>query len=348
MLHVLPHRGGGAEYYIDLLERLPSYEHRRVALSSSRSPLAALPSIVRRFPGVSRQAATADLLHVHGDVAAALSGPLLKRHRGVITSHGLHLLRRLRPRARTVFVRALGAAVANARVTICTSAVEREELSALLPSARERLVVIGNGVPSPPPADGRRRLATRSSLGVHEQDVLFLFLGQLEPRKDPMAAIAAARAARERGLPVVLALAGEGPLYGQAAAAAGPAVRVLGFRSDSQRLLEAADVFVLPSAREGLSFALLEAMAWSLPSIVCDGAGNPEAVGDGGLIVPFGSSQALAGAFVQLAGDGGLRTRLGAAARARVAVKFSLERFLDATREVYERALGLSDASRSS
>jgi glycosyltransferase involved in cell wall biosynthesis len=276
VLHVLPHRGGGGEYYIDLLGGLAEYEHQRVAFSSSRSLLPAMPAIVRNWPGVARRANAADLLHVHGDVAAALSWPLLRRNRGVVTSHGLHLLRRLEGPARRPFVGALRAALEGARVTICTSEVEREELTALLPAAAaERLVTIDNGVPTPPAPDAARRAATRAALGVEESEALFLFLGQLEPRKAPLAAVAAAQTARAHNLPVVLAVAGEGPLYDRVVAAAGPAVRALGFRSDVQPLLEAADVFVLPSAREGLSFALLEAMAWGLPVVVCDGPGNP-------------------------------------------------------------------------
>ena len=225
---------------------------------------------------------------------------------------------------------------------ICTSEAERDELTSLLPPAlHKRLVVIHNGVPRPPASSPARRAATRASLDIEEDDVLFLFVGQLDATKDPLAAIAAAQAAREQSLPAVLALAGDGPLAGIVAAAEGPAVRPLGFRSDVQLLLEAADVFVLPSAREGLSFALLEAMAWGLPAIVCDGSGNPEAVGDAGLVVPFDEPHALAEAFSRLTANGALRTRLGAAARDRAAREFDVGRFLDQTRAVYERALEL-------
>jgi glycosyltransferase involved in cell wall biosynthesis len=342
VLHVLPHPGGGGEIYVDLLSGMPTYDHRRVALSPGPSPLRALPAIIHRRPGIARQAAVADLVHVHGDVTAALSGPLLRRCPGVITSHGLSRLRRIGRFARPVFVGALRTAVTSARVTICTSEAEREELSALLPPAmHDRLVVVFNGVPMPPAPSLDRRVATRSGLGVGEDDVLFLFVGGLEPSKDPLAAIAAVQAACEQSLPAVLALAGDGPLAGLVARAEGPAVRPLGFRSDVQLLLEAADVFVLPSAREGQSFALLEAMAWGLPPIVCDGSGNPEAVGDAGLVVPLDEPRALAEAFTRLTADGALRARLGAAARDRAAREFGVERFLDQTRAVYERALEL-------
>src|SRR5947209_20616352 len=70
VLHVLPHRGGGGEVYVDMLERLAGYTHERVYLSSGRSPASGLVSI----PGglltaAARARAAADLLHPHGDVA---------------------------------------------------------------------------------------------------------------------------------------------------------------------------------------------------------------------------------------------------------------------------------------
>ncbi|HEY8303190.1 MAG TPA: glycosyltransferase family 4 protein [Solirubrobacteraceae bacterium] len=340
VLHVLPHPGGGGETYVDLLDDMPGYEHRRVALSPGPSPLRAVPAIVRRWRGIAREAAAVDIVHVHGDVTAALSVALLRRHRGVITSHGLSRLRRIGRFARPFFVAALRAAVGSALVTICTSEAEREELCVLLePGLRERLVVVFNGVSAAPVSSPRRREETRAGLGVSGEEVLFLFVGGLEAGKGPLEAIAAAQAVAEQGLPVVLALAGDGPLAGAVGAAAGPAVRPLGFRSDVQLLLEAADVFVLPSAREGLSFALLEAMAWGLPAVVCHGSGNPEVVGEAGLVVALDDPSALAEAFRRLIGDAALRVRLGAAARERAVREFGVEVFLERTRAIYEHVL---------
>ena len=75
---------------------------------------------------------------------------------------------------------------------------------------------------------------------------------------------------------------------------------------------------MLPSRREGLSFAVLEAMGHGLAMVVADGAGNPEAVGDAGLVLPAGDERAFADALARLAADAALRASLGAAARARV------------------------------
>src|SRR5918997_540276 len=118
VLHVLPHRGGGAETYIDLLEGLPDVAHARFALSASRTPGGAATSLPRRYPRLLRAVRTADLVHVHGDAAAILALPVRP---GVFTTHGLHLLRRADGVAGAAVRAGVRAAVAAARATVCTS-----------------------------------------------------------------------------------------------------------------------------------------------------------------------------------------------------------------------------------
>lgn len=341
VLHVLPHRGGGAETYIDLLEGMEGYVHERVPLSSTREPLRSLPSILVRWPRIARRARGADLVHAHGDVASSLALPLLRSRPSVVTTHGLHFLRRAGgPRARAART-AMRAVVGAAARTVCTSTVERDELVTVLgPAVADRLVVVHNGVALPPEAGAEERRAARAALDLTEDDVAALYLGRLEERKEPLVAVEAARRARERGAPVVLLVAGEGPLAGEVAARSGPALRPLGHRSDPERLLTAADLLLLPSAREGLAMAALEAMAHGLATIVSDGPGNPEAVGNAGVVVPVGDLEAWTEALVALAPDPDERARLGAAARARVADEFSVERFLSGIGHAYDAALG--------
>jgi glycosyltransferase involved in cell wall biosynthesis len=341
VLHVLPHRGGGAETYIDLLEGMEGYLHERAALSSAREPLRSLPSIARRWPGIARRARRADIVHAHGDVASSLVLPLLRSRPSVVTTHGLHFLRRAGgPRARAART-AMRAVVGAAARTVCTSTAERDELVALLgPAVADRLVVVHNGVPLPPEAGAEERGAARAALDVADDEVVALYLGRLEERKEPLVAVEAARRARERGAPVVLLVAGEGPLAGEVAARSGPAVRPLGQRADPDRLLAAADVLLLPSAREGLAMAALEAMAHGVATVVSDAPGNPEAVGDAGVVAPVGDLEAWTDALVRLTADPDERARLGAAARARVAHEFSVERFLSGIGHAYDSALG--------
>ena len=334
VLHLLPHRGGGAETYIDLLAGLPDVAHTRFALSASPSPLDAARSVPRRYRALWRAARRADVVHVHGDAAAILALPVRP---AVLTTHGLHLLRRAGGLAGHAVRLGYSGAVAAGDVTLCTSRAERDELRGLLPtSLHPRLEVVVNGI-EPPVPDPAARAAARAQLGLGESDVAGLFLGELSERKDPLTAVRAAIAA---GPPFVLLLAGTGPLEHELRAHASSSVRVLGHRRDVPTLLSAADVFVLPSRREGLSFAVLEAMGHGLAMVVADGAGNSEAVGTAGIVLPGGDAERFAAAFRRLAGDPSARAALGAAARDRVLTEFTLERMRAGVLAAYRRAHG--------
>jgi glycosyltransferase involved in cell wall biosynthesis len=144
-------------------------------------------------------------------------------------------------------------------------------------------------------------------------------------------------------------MAGDGPLRSEveriAATSGTEAVRVLGFRNDIRKVLAAADFFVLSSQREGLSFSLLEAMSVGLPAVVSDGPGNPDAVGDTGIVVSFGDAEAFARAFRRLIVDEPMRLRLGARARDRVTTRFRADEMISRTRSLYDAVLSKGHGS---
>ncbi len=329
VLHVLPHSGGGGETYVDTLGGLDGYVHERAYLSAGRTPATGAASIPARWPGIALRARRADVVHAHGDVAVSLALPFLRGRPSVWTTHGLHLLRRAEGPARRGIVASVRAAVRATGRTLCTSRAEHDELAALVgPASRSRLAVVRNGIALPPlPAPGESE-RVRAALEVDPGEVVALFAGELEPRKAPLVAVEAAERARAAGAPLVLLVAGDGPQAAAVRAHAGPGVRVLGFRRDLPALFAAADVLVMPSEREGLSFAVLEAMGRGLAMVVSDGPGNPEAVGDAGVVVPVGDPGALAGVLTRLAGDRAELARLGAAARARVGTELTLDALL--------------------
>jgi glycosyltransferase involved in cell wall biosynthesis len=108
-------------------------------------------------------------------------------------------------------------------------------------------------------------------------------------------------------------------------------VRFLGHCDDVQPVLEAADLFVLPSHREGLPNAVLEAMAMDLPVVAAAADGTGEVVVDGetGLLVPPGDRAALGAAVARLLVDGALRRRLTQDARSHLEAYFSLPRAVE-------------------
>jgi glycosyltransferase involved in cell wall biosynthesis len=110
-----------------------------------------------------------------------------------------------------------------------------------------------------------------------------------------------------------------------------------GLRSDVPSLLASATVSVMPSLNEALSNVLLESMAAGAPVVATRVGGTPEALLDGktGLLVPPADSAALVAAIARLLEDPGLAARLGQAARQVIADRFSVERMVRATEQLY-------------
>ena len=97
-----------------------------------------------------------------------------------------------------------------------------------------------------------------------------------------------------------------------------------GYRKDVPALMSLMDVFVLPSYREGMPRALLEAMATELPVVATDIRGCREEVVEGitGYLVPPGEHLPLASAVVELLGSRELASAMGRAGRERVLERF--------------------------
>lgn len=344
ILHLLPHPGGGGERNHRLIGAgLADYQHEFGALAGRQDLPWALPGLLFRRPLLARRAVKADLVHIDGDTASVLSRRIVGSRPTVITTAGLHLLRRAKGRLEPAVRKRICQQVLRSRVTICTSEAELEELRGLC-GADAPLRLIYNGVPVPDPVSVDDRELARRELGLRDSDIVALMLARLEPRKHPVAAARAAEIVRQQGIPLVLLVAGTGPLSRRLRTFEGESVRFLGFRDDVNRLIAASDVFVMPSEREGLSIGLLEAMAGGLPAVVGAGPGNPEAVGpDAGLVVPPGDEAGLARALAQLAGNPAARQIAGDAARARVKRLFSLEQMLAGVRSAYMEALDLRD-----
>lgn len=124
-------------------------------------------------------------------------------------------------------------------------------------------------------------------------------------------------------------------------------VRFLGRRDDVAALMQAADLYVATSVREGLPGSVIEAQASGLPAVVTRCGGPEEVVLDGttGRVVPVGDAAAFAAATAELLADAPRRARMAAAARAN-AQRFRLEAMVDAWVALYFRSAGASAAAR--
>ncbi len=229
---------------------------------------------------------------------------------------------------------------------IAESEASRERLVRRLGYAPGKVKVIRNGVDLAHWTVSKlERQKKRLELRLGADDVLIGTAGRLDRQKGHDVLIRAM--ARLTGShPVRCVILGEGPqrpglerLIRELSLE--KSVWLLGERGDVTSWLSALEVFVLPSRWEGLPNSLLEAMALGLPSVASAVDGVPEALTDGrdGLLVPPDDPAALAGALDRLLGDAALRARLGAAAHAAIAERFTLIRMMESYQAAYEQVL---------
>ena len=174
-------------------------------------------------------------------------------------------------------------------------------------------------------------------------------VAHLSPEKGHGTLLEAAALLRSEFPEVTYAFVGDGPLKGELidkATELGIRDRVVftGFRNDSEALMKEFDVFCLASDSEGLSSAILAAMATPLPVVATSVGGIPELVVDGetGFLSQAGDSESLAARLRPLLLSEELRSKLKQAGRQRVEQHFTLEKKLNETELLY---LGLRGSS---
>jgi len=115
-----------------------------------------------------------------------------------------------------------------------------------------------------------------------------------------------------------------------------------GFRADVLGCIKGFDLFVMSSVTEGLGTSLLDAMACSRAVVATRAGGIPEVVAEDvtGALVPPRDHVALARAIVRLLEDDALRRRMGEAGFCRVRERFTVERMVAETIQVYARVAG--------
>ncbi len=216
--------------------------------------------------------------------------------------------------------------------------------------APDRFTTVPNGVAPRSARLGRAR--ARRLLGLGPDEPVVMTVGRLAPMKGQRHLVEALPELAARFPEITAVVIGEGALRGELAGRAadlGVSDRVClpGHRPDARLLLDAADVFVLPSLHEGMPLAALEAMEAGLPVVATRVIGSAEVVVDGrtGALVPPGRPPALAAAIAALLADPELRRRQGQEGRRRYLESFTRERMAADTWAVYERELQAAGAS---
>jgi glycosyltransferase involved in cell wall biosynthesis len=215
--------------------------------------------------------------------------------------------------------------------------------------AADRLRVVYDGV-DPARAQSGDRERGRASVGISPSEKLLLAVGSLTETKGHRYLLSALPAILRTHPNVRLALAGDGPLRASLERQAdelglGHLVKFLGYRQDVPDLVQAADLFVLPSLAEGMCSTLVDVMLCGRPIVASDVGGVPEVLGaaDGG--EPVGrlvAARNVAGLAAAICESLDGRERLSgqlARARERALRHFTADRMVDETLAVYEQVL---------
>jgi glycogen(starch) synthase len=283
-----------------------------MAANLRRRPWAAPALLVSMLLAARRAARTADLVHAHWLLTAAVARFAGKPF--VVTLHGSGSAGRFSDvelaRRRPGLVRAL---LRRAAGVICVSETVAEAVRA----AGVEVIVIPNGVRIP------------DEVAAPAEPPQVLYVGRLSPEKNVDTLV---EAVGDLGLVV----AGDGPLRRLVPDALGAVPH-----AEVERLLEHAAVVVAPCEREGFGLAAAEAMAFGRPVVAAAGGGLLELVVDGetGVLVPPRDAAALRRAVQRLLGDPELRARLGAAARVRARERFGWDAVIERTLAVYRTAV---------
>ncbi len=281
------------------------------------------PTAIPRLAGMLRRAAV-DVVHTHNDNALFYGVPAARLAGVRRIIHTRHLFE---PRSRALGY-AIGAATRLIGTIACVSAdTARVALRHGEPANKLRVVLNGIDFGRHPPRYG-------------DPAGPIVTVGRLSEQKDIATLLRALAIAKTKGSIVRSEILGDGPLRGDLEALArnlgiADQVAFRGVVNTVPDVLAGSSLFVLPSIDEGLSLAIMEAMATGLPVLTTAVGGNPEVVADGetGRLVPARDPQALADAMLAMLADPAALAAMGRAGRQRI------ERHFDVARTVadYER-----------
>lgn len=283
-----------------------------------------------------------DVVHTHNAMANIYAAPAAKAAGvGVVvnTRHGA-----IDPRQKRLWLWKSSFAFTDRIVFVCDK-VRREFEEARI-AASSKCVVVYNGIPLSdwpelPPQAGED---LRREWNAGPDEKIIGAVCRLDVLKDIPTLIKAFEIVVRQKPQTQLVIIGHGPqktALEEFVRSAGlqERVRFLGERKDVKRILPAIDVFALPTLAEGLSIALLEAMACRRTIVTTDVGGNPELIVDRstGLLVKPGKFEDMAERILECLNDPRTAAALGANARRRVETLFDIRLMTDQYQRLYEK-----------
>lgn len=299
-----------------------------IPLGARRRSLAtplALARLVRRFSPA--------IVHARGVgcwLDATLAGAVARPTASVLGFHGWERTEPFSLRHRLAARLALAASARFTSVSMSGADLLHRDLS--IPHCRINVLPNGVDLDRFGKVDGDGRIKKRLELGIPPDALVVATVGSLTPIKRHDVLLAATSVLKPHVPNLIVLIVGDGPLRQQLEreshdAGLGPVVHFLGQREDVPAILAAADLYVCASDSEGMSNAILEALASGLPVIATAVGENASIVRDQveGIVVAPGSPPALAEALRAVALDAKWCRRLSTAARLR-ATEFNIDR----------------------
>ncbi len=285
-----------------------------------------------------------DLVHTHnaspwlyGVLATALSGC----GRVIHTEHSnIEVTQRLMMRV-SPYLSKRTSAIAAVSTEVARCMIDRQRIDP------KNVHVVFNGVDVEKyKANQEKAVANKHDLNIPDDCSVVGIVARLVPVKDHMTLLRAFQSVVEQMKNVKLLIIGDGECREEMVCLCDALkltdhVQFLGARDDIQDLLPLFDLFVLSSLSEGLSIALLEAMATGTPVVATKVGGNCDAVADGvtGLLVESQNPKALALAMLRILQDRSFAKEMGSRGRQRVLDHFSLESMTNQYEALYQSAL---------
>ena len=309
-------------------------------------PLAALFYIAGAFALLSRL--RPDLIHAHEILSPASAALLAKRFfgwpvvvkvlRGGMRGDVYKLKRRVLWKQRfQTLCHGIDSFV------VISQEIDQELTTLGVPAAKRAFIPNGVDTETFAPPNDLQKNQLRAQLLLPAEAPLVIYLGRLTFEKRVDHLIRIWPTIRDAFPQAQLLIIGTGPEEEnlRALGSSVPGVKFTGQVNDALTYLQAADLFVLPSATEGLSNSLLEAMSTGLPVVATSVGGTPDVIthGENGYLIPPDDLPALTTGLLTLLSDPALGAHLGVQGRSRIQKNFSLDSIATRLSTLYQSLL---------
>lgn len=331
------------------IESIDGVQVNRVGRANiTDNTIGALVFITSALKSLVRHHSEFDVIHAHMTHSPAIIAALAKiilRKEAIVTIHSNLEILQFKRSLKGTIKRKFLFKILDGFVVICTRMKAELANAGIDP---RKLFHLPNGVDISRfrPLSPSEKKELRARLNVPTDRQIILFVGRLIEGKGLHVLLKSYSKVIEDRTDALLLIVGGGPeesTLKRLATSLGIDDRVMfmGMKENVLPYFQMADLFVLPSQMEGLSVALLEAMACGLPAVVTRVGGSEDLIRhkSNGLLVEYGDAAQLGHAMLRLLADTDTALRMGRAARVTIVESFSLDAVAKAHIKLYRELL---------